>query len=67
MTTGTNSTLAELPFETGVAGGSKGGRTKADPKVFCKLFQNQAVSVQAFPNKALAILWDFKGLQASKT
>ncbi|MFZ2107745.1 MAG: hypothetical protein WAV18_20590 [Roseiarcus sp.] len=34
---------------------------------FSKLFQIQRVFVQAFPNKALAVLWDFKGLQASKS
>jgi hypothetical protein len=67
MTTGANSPLAGLPFETGATGGSKGGRTKAASKLFCKLFQIQAVFVQAFPNKALAVLWDFKELQASKT
>jgi hypothetical protein len=31
-----------------------------------KLFQIQAVFLQAFPKKALVVLWDFKGLQASK-
>jgi hypothetical protein len=35
--------------------------------IFSKLFQIQHVSVQAFPKKALAVLWNFKGLQASKT
>jgi hypothetical protein len=34
---------------------------------FSKHFQNQRVSVQAFPKIPLAVLWDFKGLQASKT
>jgi hypothetical protein len=48
-------------------GGTEGGRTKAASQAFCKLFQIQAVFVQAFPNKALAVLWDFKELQASKT
>jgi len=32
-----------------------------------KLFQIQAVLLQAFSKKALADLWDFNGLQASKT
>jgi len=32
-----------------------------------KLFQIQAVLLQAFPKKALAVLWDFNGLQASQT
>jgi hypothetical protein len=34
---------------------------------FSKPFQIQRVFVQAFPNKALAVLWDFKELQASKS
>jgi hypothetical protein len=38
-------------------GRERGGGIKAVPQAF----------LQAFPNKALAVLWDFKGLQASKT
>jgi hypothetical protein len=45
----------------------KAAEQRRPPKLFGKLFQIQAVFVQAFPNKALAVLWDFKGLQASKT
>jgi hypothetical protein len=37
------------------------------PRILSKLFQNQAVSLQTFPNKALAVLWDFKGLQGLQT
>jgi hypothetical protein len=33
---------------------------------FSKLFQIQALFLQVFPKKALAVLWDFKGLQASR-
>src|ERR1700735_2076959 len=34
---------------------------------FSKLFQIWRVFLQAFPNKALAVFWDFNGLQAFKT
>jgi hypothetical protein len=33
---------------------------------FSKHFQNQARFRQVFPKKALAVLWDFNGLQATK-
>src|SRR5271155_3091001 len=46
-----------------LAGGSNHGGIKAPSKPFSKLFQNSRVWLQAFPNKALAVLWDFKGLQ----
>ena len=35
--------------------------------LFCKLFQISHVSLQTFPKKALAVLWDFKGLQGFQT
>src|SRR5277367_4199821 len=46
-----------------LAAGANGGGIKAPSKPFSKLLQNSRVSLQAFPNKALAVLWDFKGLQ----
>jgi hypothetical protein len=36
------------------------------PKLSCKLFQIQHVFVQAFPKKALAVLWNFNALQGPK-
>jgi hypothetical protein len=42
------------------------GRATAS-KLFSKLFQISAVLLQAFPKKALAVLWDFKGLQGFQT
>ena len=35
------------------------------PSLFSKLFQISAGFRQGFPKKALAVLWDFKGLQGS--
>src|SRR6202050_2297791 len=48
-------------------GGSNRGGITAPPKLFSKLLQNSRVLLQAFPNKALAVLWDFKGLQGFQT
>src|SRR5277367_3144909 len=42
------------------------GRATAS-KLFSKLFQVSAVFLQAFPKKALAVLWDFNGLQGFQT
>src|ERR1700693_2489680 len=42
------------------------GRATAS-KLFSKLFQISAVFLQAFPKKALAVLWDFNGLQDFQT
>jgi hypothetical protein len=50
-----------------VGGGANGGGIKAPSKPFSKLLQNSRVLLQAFPNKALAVLWDFKGLQGLQT
>src|SRR6202167_6696062 len=47
--------------------GANGGGIKAPSKPFSKLLQNPRVLLQAFPNKALAVLWDFKGLQGFRT
>ena len=50
------------------AGGrSHGGGIKAPSKPFSKLLQNSRVLLQAFPNKSLAVLWDFNGLQVFQT
>jgi hypothetical protein len=40
---------------------------KAPSKPFSKLLQKSRVLLQAFPNKSLAVLWDFKGLQGFQT
>jgi hypothetical protein len=50
-----------------LAAGANGGGIKAPSKPFSKLLQNSRVLLQAFPNKALAVLWDFKGLQGFQT
>ena len=47
--------------------GANGGGIKAPSKPFSKLLQKSRVWLQAFPNKALAVLWDFNGLQAFQT
>ncbi|MFZ0207294.1 MAG: hypothetical protein WAL59_14515, partial [Roseiarcus sp.] len=39
----------------------------APSKPFSKLLQKSRVLLQAFPNKSLAVLWDFKGLQGFQT
>ena len=50
-----------------LAAGANGGGIKAPSKPFSKLLQNSRVLLQAFPNKSLAVLWDFKGLQGFQT
>ena len=50
-----------------LSAGANGGGIKAPSKPFSKLLQNSRVSLQAFPNKALAVLWDFKRLQGFQT
>jgi hypothetical protein len=42
------------------------GRATAS-KLFSKPFQISAVFLQAFPKKALAVLWDFNRLQGFQT
>ena len=53
---------------TAVAGSSAsgGGGIKAASKPLSKLFQISGCFRQSFPTKALAVLWDFKGLQGSQ-
>ncbi len=46
--------------------GSGGGGIKAASKPLSKLFQISGCFRQSFPTKALAVLWDFKGLQGSQ-
>jgi hypothetical protein len=48
-------------------GRSDRGGIKAPSKPFSKLFQKSRVLLQTFPKKALAVLWDFKGLQGFQT
>jgi hypothetical protein len=50
-----------------LSAGANGGGIKAPSKPLSKLLQNSRVSLQAFPNKVLAVLWDFKGLQGFQT
>ena len=50
-----------------LAAGANGGGIKAPSKPFSKLLQNSRVLLQAFPNKSLAVLWDFSGLQGFQT
>src|SRR5580658_10864144 len=57
-----------IQLDRRAAGGrSHGGGIKAASKPFSKLLQNSRVLLQTFPNKALAVLWDFKGLQGFQT
>jgi hypothetical protein len=57
-------------FETGAAAlreGVKGGGTKATLQAFFPSFsKSPPVFLQTFPKKALAVLWDFKGLQGPR-
>jgi hypothetical protein len=48
-------------------GKERRGGIKAPSKPFSKLLQKSRVWLQTFPNKALAVLWDFKGLQGFQT
>jgi hypothetical protein len=41
--------------------GANGGGIMAPSKPFSKLLQNSRVLLQAFPNKSLAVFWDFNG------
>ena len=50
-----------------LAAGANGGGIKAPSKPFSKLLQNSRVLLQAFPNKSLVVLWDFRGLQGFQT
>jgi hypothetical protein len=50
-----------------LAAGANGGRIKAPSKPFSKLLQNSRVLLQAFPNKSLAVSWNFKRLQGFQT
>jgi hypothetical protein len=47
--------------------GTGSGEIKADLQVISKLFQISACFLQTYPNKALAVLWDFNGLQGFQT
>src|SRR5271168_1902134 len=57
------------PARSEAAGGrsQRWRNIKAPPKPFSKLLQNSRVLLQAFPNKSLAVLWDFNGLQVFQT
>ena len=56
------------PARSEAAGGrSQRRRNQGAPKPFSKLLQNSRVLLQAFPNKSLAVLWDFNGLQGFQT
>jgi hypothetical protein len=50
-----------------LAAGANGGGIKAPSKPFSNLLQNSRVLLQAFPNKSLAVLWDFNRLQGFQT
>src|SRR5277367_5605595 len=41
----------------------KPAESRRPSKLFAKPFQKQRVSLQAFPKKALVVLWDFNELQ----
>ena len=48
-------------------GDRRDGEIMAGSKLFSKLFQISRVFLQAFPKKALVVLWNFKGLQGFQT
>src|ERR1700735_1452207 len=50
-----------------LAAEADGGGIKPPSKPFSKLLQNSRVLLQAFPNKSMAVLWDFNGLQVFQT
>ena len=58
--------LARLKFATGVATpleGPEAAKKRRPSGFFSKLFQIAVCFLQAFPKKALAVLWGFKGLR----
>src|SRR5271170_3799323 len=50
-----------------LVGRSRRWPNKGAHQTFFKLLQNSRVLLQAFPKKALAVLWDLKGLQGFQT
>src|SRR5271163_4110133 len=66
MTTGANSPLAELPFETGATGGSKGGRTKAASQAFLQAFPNLACFCPSFSKQIFGRFVGFQGVASLK-
>src|SRR5271170_3026195 len=62
MTTGANSPLAELPFETGATGGSKGGRTKAASQAFWQAFPNLGCFGPSFSKQIFGRFVGFQGV-----
>src|SRR5271168_429960 len=65
MTTGANSPLAALPFETDATGRSKGGRTKATSQAFLQAFPNLGCFRPSFfrPSFSKQIFGRFVGFQ----
>ena len=51
----------------GACGDRRDGEIMAGSKLFSKLFQISHVFLQAFPKKALVVLWNFNGLQGFQT
>src|SRR5271169_1203228 len=66
MTTGANSPLAELPFETGATGGSKGGRTKAASQAFPQAFPNLGCFRPSFSKQIFGRFVGFQGVASLK-
>jgi hypothetical protein len=60
---GQDAWLAKIPFERAA---SRRWRNNGAPPAFSRHFQSQPRFRQAFPKKALAVLWDFNGLQAAR-
>jgi hypothetical protein len=63
----TQGTSRAIESGRGVSGGAKAAERRRIAKHFSKLFQISVIFLQAFPNKALAVLWDFNGLQGFQT
>jgi hypothetical protein len=58
--------LAELPFETGARGGSKGGGTKAASQVFLQAFPNLGCFRPSFSKQSFGRFVGFQGVASLK-
>src|SRR5271155_6179230 len=56
------SPVAELPFETGATGGSKGGRTKAASQAFLQAFPNLGCFCPSFSKQIFGRFVGFQGV-----
>src|ERR1700733_8617049 len=66
MTTGANSPLAELPFETRAPGGSKGDGTMAASQAFLQAFPNLGCFRPSFSKQIFGRSVGFQGVASLK-